>query len=54
MAVVEAGRAPALVVEYLAIKLVLDAIEAIVFLALLELGRQALPPEILLGVERIV
>ena len=54
MAVVEAGRTPALVIEYLAVELVLNAVEAVVLLALPELRRHALPPEVLLGVKRVV
>lgn len=54
MAVVEAGRTPALVIEYLAVELVLYAVETVVLLALPELRRYVLPPEVLLGVKRVV
>lgn len=54
MTVVEAGRTPALIIEDFAVELVLDAIEAIVFLTFFELRRQALPPEVLLSVKRVI
>lgn len=54
MTIVETGWAPSFIIEYLAVELILNAVETIVLLTLLELRCHVLPPEVLLCVKRVI